>query len=379
MSIDQLKRSGFKKLIFNFVVSKPIVMKITHAQKSKIKNVDFDNLNFGEIFTDHMFVCDYINGQWSTPEILPYQPIQMDPSSSVLHYGQAVFEGMKAYKDDTDGVWLFRPEQNFERINKSSKRLSIPEFPKEFFFEGLEKLLDLDKEWIRKGDGNSLYIRPFVFASQAGVQASASNAYKFMIICSPVGSYYSSPEVHVQVAEKFSRAAPGGVGYAKAAGNYAAQFYPTTLAQKEGFQQIIWTDSSTHEYLEEAGTMNIFFRIHDTLVTTPTSDRILDGITRKSILELAEYLKIKTEVRPISIQELLSSKEDGSLKEIFGAGTAVVVSPIKGFGYQNKRYTLEDVSDSFASILKDKIISIQRNTIEDPFGWRHEVKTTVLK
>jgi len=352
-------------------------MKITHAQESKIKNVDFDNLSFGEIFTDHMFVCDYKDGQWSTPEIMPYQPIQMDPSSSVFHYGQAVFEGMKAYKDDADGVWLFRPEQNFARINKSSERLSMPEFPKEFFFEGLEKLLDIDKEWIKKGAGNSLYVRPFVFASQAGVQASASNAYKFMIICSPVASYYSDGEVHVQVAEKYSRAAAGGVGYAKAAGNYAAQFYPTTLAQKEGFQQIIWTDANTHEYLEEAGTMNIFFRINDTLITTPTSDRILDGITRKSILQLAEHLGIKTDVRPISIHELLSSKEDGSLKEIFGAGTAVVVSPIKGFGYQNKRHVLEDAPDSFATILKDHIVNIQRNATEDPFGWRHEVKTTV--
>ena len=211
-------------------------MKITAAQESKINTVDFDNLKFGEIFTDHMFVCDYADGKWKTPEILPYQPIQMDPSSSVFHYGQAVFEGMKAYKDDADGVWLFRPDQNFNRINKSSERLSMPAFPEKFFFEGLEKLLNLDNEWIKKGTGNSLYVRPFVFASQAGVQATASNAYKFMIICSPVSSYYSGGEVHVQVAEKFSRAASGGVGFAKAAGNYAAQFYPTSLALKEGFQ-----------------------------------------------------------------------------------------------------------------------------------------------
>ena len=349
-------------------------MKITVAQESKINTVDFDNLKFGEIFTDHMFVCDYADGKWKTPEILPYQPIQMDPSSSVFHYGQAVFEGMKAYKDDADGVWLFRPDQNFNRINKSSERLSMPAFPEKFFFEGLEKLLNLDKEWIKKGTGNSLYVRPFVFASQAGVQATASNAYKFMIICSPVSSYYSGGEVHVQVAEKFSRAASGGVGFAKAAGNYAAQFYPTSLALKEGFQQIIWTDASTHEYLEEAGTMNIFFRINDTLITTPTSDRILDGVTRKSILQLAEHLGIKTEVRPVTIHELISSKENGSLKEIFGAGTAVVVSPIKGFGYQNKRYILDDLANSYASLLKEQIVDIQRNAIEDPFGWRHEVK-----
>ena len=349
-------------------------MKITAAQESKINTVDFDNLKFGEIFTDHMFVCDYADGKWKTPEILPYQPIQMDPSSSVFHYGQAVFEGMKAYKDDADGVWLFRPDQNFNRINKSSERLSMPAFPEKFFFEGLEKLLNLDKEWIKKGTGNSLYVRPFVFASQAGVQATASNAYKFMIICSPVSSYYSGGEVHVQVAEKFSRAASGGVGFAKAAGNYAAQFYPTSLALKEGFQQIIWTDASTHEYLEEAGTMNIFFRINDTLITTPTSDRILDGVTRKSILQLAEHLEIKTEVRPVTIHELISSKENGSLKEIFGAGTAVVVSPIKGFGYQNKRYILDDLGNSYASLLKEQIVDIQRNAIEDPFGWRHEVR-----
>jgi len=347
------------------------------AQKSKISNIDFDNLNFGEIFTDHMFVCDFINGKWSTPEILPYQSIQLDPSTSVFHYGQAVFEGMKAYKDDEDRVWLFRPDQNFERINKSSKRLSIPEFPKEYFFEGLEKLLAIDTDWIRKGVGNSLYIRPFVFASQAGVQATASNAYKFMIICSPVASYYASGDVYVQVAEKYSRAASGGVGYAKAAGNYAAQFYPTSLALKEGYQQIIWTDANNHEFLEEAGTMNIFFRINDTLITTPVSDRILDGVTRKSILKIAEYSGIKTEVRPLSIDELISSKKEGSLKEIFGAGTAVVVSPIKGFGYQNKKYTLDDVDESFASLLKEKIVNIQYNIAEDPFDWRYEVKTTL--
>ena len=346
-------------------------------EKSRINEVDFSHLIFGNDFTDYMFECDFKSGSWSNPTIRPFGNLSISPAAKVFHYGQAVFEGMKAYKDDADGVWLFRPEENFARINKSSERLSIPEFPEEFFFEGLEKLLDMDKEWIKKGAGNSLYVRPFVFASQAGVQASASNAYKFMIICSPVSSYYSGREVHVQVAEKFSRAAAGGVGYAKAAGNYAAQFYPTTLALNEGFQQIIWTDANTHEYLEEAGTMNIFFRINDTLITTPTSDRILDGITRKSILQLAAHLGIKTDVRPISIHELLSSKEDGSLKEIFGAGTAVVVSPIKGFGYQNKRHILEDAPDSFAAILKDHIVNIQRNVVPDPFGWRHEVKTTV--
>ncbi len=348
-------------------------MNITQIQVSKINSVDFDNLAFGEIFTDHMFVCDYVDGQWQTPEILPYQPMQIDPSARVFHYGQTVFEGMKAYKDDNGKVWLFRPNDNFERINKSSERIAIPEFPKEYFFEGMERLLDMDREWVRPGIGNSLYVRPFVFASEAGVQASAANQYRFMIICAPVGAYYGG-EVHVQIAEKFSRAAPGGVGYAKAGGNYAAQFYPTSLAAKEGFQQIIWTNAETHEYLEEAGTMNIFFRINDTLVTAPVSDRILDGITRKSILKLAERRGIKTEVRPMSVKELLACHKDGSLKEIFGAGTAVVVLPIKGFGYQNKKYVLSDINNPYASILKEEVVNIQYNVSEDPFGWRHEIK-----
>ena len=238
-------------------------MKIINASHSKIHEIDFENLAFGEIFTDHMFVCDYINGKWEDPRVVPYQPLQMDPSASVLHYGQAVFEGMKAYKDANGKVWLFRPEDNHARINKSSVRLAIPEFPKEYFMNGLNELLNLDADWIKPGVGNSLYVRPFVFANQAAVSATASNQYQFIIICAPVKSYYSG-EVNVLVSEKYSRAASGGVGYAKAAGNYAASFYPAHLANQEGYQQIIWTDASTHEYLEESGTMNVFFRINDT-------------------------------------------------------------------------------------------------------------------
>ena len=264
-------------------------MKVTRVQETKINSVDFENLVFGKTFTDHMFLCHFRDGKWQTPEIKPYQALTLDPSASVLHYGQAVFEGMKAFKDDNKKVWLFRPEENFKRINLSAKRLQIPEFPESYFFEGLNTMLQLDQEWVRPGSGNSLYIRPFVFASQPSVQASASMEYTFMIICAPVKSYYSGGEINVLIAEEYSRAANGGVGYAKAAGNYAAQFYPTSEALKKGFQQIIWTDASTHEYLEEAGTMNIFFKINGTLITSPTNDRILDGITRKSIIAIAKH------------------------------------------------------------------------------------------
>jgi len=347
-------------------------MKIKRAQTSKIHGIDFNNLSFGQTFTDHMFVCDYIDGAWVDPRIIPYQPIQMDPSSSVLHYGQAVFEGMKAYKDDNDRVWLFRPEDNHARINKSAVRLAMPEFPKDLFMNGMNELVSMDSDWIKPGVGNSLYVRPFIFANQAGVSASASNRYSFMIICAPVGTYYSG-EINVLVSEKFSRAASGGVGYAKAAGNYAAAFYPTQLAQKEGYQQIIWTDANTHEYLEESGTMNVFFRIDDTLITAPTTDTILDGITRKSVIQIAKDAGISVEVRPVKVTEVIEAHKAGRLKEIFGAGTAVVVSPISGIGFQGQKYVLPTIENSYAAMLKEKIVNIQYNKGEDPYQWRKEV------
>jgi branched-chain amino acid aminotransferase len=319
-----------------------------------------------------MFVCDFINGEWQTPEIIPYQPLVIEPSARVFHYGQAVFEGMKAFKDDQDQVWLFRPEDNLNRINKSSHRMAIPEFPKEYFFEGLTTLLRMDKAWIQKGKGNSLYVRPFVIATEPAIAASRSNDYKFMIICSPAQSYYAG-DVKVLFAEKFSRAANGGVGYAKAAGNYGAQFYPTSLALEKGYQQIIWTDANTHEYLEEAGTMNIFFRVGDKLLTAPTNDRILDGITRKSVIALAERLGIDIEVRRVSVAEIKEAAQNGTLKEIFGAGTAAVINPITGFEHAGYEFDLPKVEDSYATLFKEKLTNIQYNISEDPFGWRYGV------
>ena len=347
-------------------------MKVTRVQETKINSVDFENLVFGKTFTDHMFLCHFRDGKWQTPEIKPYQALTLDPSASVFHYGQAVFEGMKAFKDDNEKVWLFRPEENFKRINLSAKRLQIPEFPESYFFEGLNTMLQLDQEWVRPGSGNSLYIRPFVFASQPSVQASASMEYTFMIICAPVKSYYSGGEINVLIAEEYSRAANGGVGYAKAAGNYAAQFYPTSEALKKGFQQIIWTDASTYEYLEEAGTMNIFFKINGTLITSPTNDRILDGITRKSIIAIAKHEGIPVEERPIKISELKEAHKNGSLEEVFGTGTAVVVLPIHSFSHQETSYTLPKQTP-LALKLKEKLVGIQYNASEDPFGWRQAV------
>ncbi|PTX59537.1 branched-chain amino acid aminotransferase [Kordia periserrulae] len=349
-----------------------IDIKISKVSESKIQSVDFNNLTFGKVFTDHMFVCNFVDGAWQTPEIKPYQPLTIDPSARVFHYGQAVFEGMKAFKDADDQIWLFRPEDNFNRINKSSHRMAIPEFPKAYFFEGLTQLLRMESDWIQKGKGNSLYIRPFVIATEPAISASPSNSYKFMIICSPAQSYYAG-EVKVLFAEQFSRAADGGVGYAKAAGNYGAQFYPTSLAHAKGYQQIIWTDANTHEYLEEAGTMNIFFRVGDTLLTAPTSDRILDGITRKSVIQLAEDNGITVEVRRVSVAEIKEAAKNGSLKEIFGAGTAAVINPIAGFEHAGDAFELPKLENSYASFFKEKLMNIQYNLSEDPHGWRYGV------
>ncbi|MDP2686562.1 MAG: branched-chain amino acid aminotransferase [Aequorivita sp.] len=347
-------------------------LNIQKVETSRIGQVDFSNLTFGSTFTDHMFECDYKDGAWQTPTIKPYGPLTISPAAKVFHYGQAVFEGMKAFKDDTGKVWLFRPEQNFMRINKSSVRMAIPEFPKDIFFEGLTTLVKMDKDWVKPGNGNSLYLRPFVIATQVGVGASPSTEYKFMILMSPAQAYYTG-DVKVVIADHYSRSANGGVGAAKAAGNYGAQFFPTNLAREKGFQQVIWTDASNHQYLEEAGTMNVFFRVNDTLLTAPISDRILDGITRKSVIALAKHDNIKVEERPVLVSEIVEAAKNGSLKEIFGAGTAAVISPVSAFSYKDETFELEKQDDGFAARFKKELMDIQYNRSEDPFDWRYEV------
>ena len=348
-------------------------MKINRVEKSRIDRVDFENLTFGKIFTDHMFISEYTNGEWSPGEIKPYENISISPSARVLHYGQAIFEGMKCFKSEQNKLFLFRPEENFKGFNKSSLRLAIPEIDQNIFFNGLKELLMIDSEWVKKGIGNALYIRPFVFASEPSINASEANEYTFMIICSPSKSYYGDMEISVKIEEKYSRAAKGGVGYAKAAGNYAAAFYPTKLAIEQGFQQIIWTDSNNHNAIEEAGTMNLFFVIGDKLITSPTSDSILDGITRKSIIELAEFHKIDVLEREITIDEIIKEHKSGNLKEIFGSGTAVVVLPIKSFGHRDQLYTLSSEKNSISSFLKEKLNNIQYNISNEFENWKYKI------
>jgi len=238
-------------------------IEVIKTKNTKIHDVDFDHLSFGSTFSDHMLECNYKDGKWQAPKIVPYQAITLDPSAKIFHYGQSVFEGMKAYKDAKNDIYLFRPLDNWKRLNISSKRLAIPEVPESYFMEGLKTLLKLDSDWIPKKEGSSLYIRPFIFATGKGFHASPANEYKFIIACAPSGAYFAG-KVKVLIEETYSRSANGGVGFAKAGGNYAGQFYPTQLAVEKGYQQVIWTDDNAHEYIEEAGAMNIFIRINDT-------------------------------------------------------------------------------------------------------------------
>jgi len=347
-------------------------MKVTKTSISKLNTTDFSNLPFGTVFSDHMLVCNYKDGKWNEAEILPYGPIPMHPGSQVLHYGQSVFEGMKAFKNKSNEILLFRKEDNFKRLNQSAERLSIPVIEEDVFMNGLDELLKIDSEWCKVDEGYSLYIRPFIFASGECVKASASEEYTFIIITSPTTKYYAG-EMNVVVEEHYTRATQGGVGYAKAAGNYAASFYPTKQANAKGFQQLIWTDAKEHKYIEESGTMNIWFRMGDILVTPALSDSILGGITRDSIITLAKDNGIKVEERRILITEVIEAFNNGILSEVFGTGTAVAINPINSITFRDERMVIIDQADSFALKLKQQLQGIQKGSIIDPYDWTSKV------
>lgn len=351
------------------------MLKVTRATSSNINRIDFQNLVFGQYPTDHMLVCKHKDGQWQTPEITPYSDFQLSPATHALHYGQTVFEGLKAYKDTNGKVWLFRPEENAKRLNESAKRLGIPTVPENLFLDGLHTLIDLDRDWVPPIKGASLYIRPFIFSSSAQIQASSSREYIFCTICMPTGSYYDSA-LKVCVEITFSRAARGGVGFAKAGGNYGAQFYPTNQAIEKGYDQIIWTDSHEHSYIEESGTMNIFIRRENALITPPLSDTILSGVTRKSIIQIAKDQGIETQEKPIKAVDLIRDIKEKKITEFFGTGTAVVIQKIQGVGYEGTYAPLENIdpSESYATLLKDKLLQIQYNESFDPYGWRTPIK-----
>lgn len=352
-----------------------IEIEIQKTKDSRIKTVDFKNLPFGRIFSDHMFVAEYNDGAWVSTKIVPYGPISYSPAMMSLHYGQAIFEGMKAYKTKEGNITVFRPLENWARLNKSALRMCMPEVPEEIFMEGLTKLLKLDHNWIPTEEGSSMYIRPFMFSTDEFVGVSPSKSYSFIIFTCPVGKYYSKP-LKVRIETEYIRAAKGGVGFSKNAGNYGGSLYPTKLAHDAGYDQIIWTDASTHQYVEEAGTMNLMFVIDNVLVTAPTGDTILDGVTRKSILEITRDWGMKVEERLLSITEVIESIKSGKLTEAFGAGTAAVIAPISVIGYNGVDYeiNMDNSANSVAMKLFKAIDDIKLGRINDEKGWVYTIE-----
>lgn len=339
------------------------------ATNSRINEVDFDNLPFGKNIGDHMFMADYKNGEWTNLQILPYGDLSLSPATAALHYGQAIFEGMKAYKSAEGEVLVFRPLDNWKRINHSARRMCMPEIPEEVFMEGLTELLRIDADWVPSQEGASLYIRPYMFSTDAYVGVRPSETYKFIIFTCPVGIYYANPP-RVKVETEFVRAADGGVGSAKCAGNYGGSLYPARLAQQQGFDQILWTDAKTNSYFEESGTMNVMFVLDNKLVTPAVSSTILDGITRRSIVEIAKSWGIEVEERRVSVAEIIDALKQNRLQTAFGAGTAVVVSPFSVISHEGVDYQLP-LSDenSFVIKVKNYLTDIRTGAVADPFGW----------
>lgn len=341
--------------------------------KSRIAEFDFNKITFGKQFADHMFIADFAGGQWKDLQIAPYGPIPMNPSMSALHYGQAIFEGMKAYKNEKGEVALFRPLDNHKRINISAERMAMPTIPEEIFMGGLSKLISMDKAWVPDGDGTSLYIRPFIVGTDEFIGVKPSDTYRFYIITSPAGKYYNEP-VKVLVETNYIRAVEGGVGYVKASGNYGRSLFPTRLAQQRGYQQIIWTDARNHRYLEESGTMNLMIVIDDVLITPPVGDTILAGITRDSVLTLARDWKMKVQERKISIDEVLDAHKRGTLEEAFGTGTAATIAHIATIGFEGKDYTLPPVEGRiFSNRVAQELENIRKGRSEDKHNWMYKI------
>jgi branched-chain amino acid aminotransferase len=348
-----------------------ISLKINKVTQSRIEQFDFEHIEFGKHFSDHMFRVDYKDGQWQAPEILPYGPIEVAPSISAIHYGQSIFEGMKAFKNANTGKpQLFRPLENHKRLNKSALRMGMPEIPEELFMLGLQTLIDIDQQWIPTKEGSSLYVRPFMFATDDFVGVRPSSNYSFMIFCCPVNSYYPLP-IKVLVEEHFVRASEGMAGYAKAAGNYGISMLPTALAKQKGYDQIIWTDGKQHEYVEESGTTNLFFVIDDKTVLTPQLDgNILNGITRDTCIQLLKQKGLEVQERKISIKEVIEAAKEGKLTDCFGTGTAAIIAKIAAIGYKGQDYVLPNAEQRFVSNwLYQQIYGIQTGKVEDPNNW----------
>lgn len=352
------------------MITQNLNCRITKTSNSHINQVDWDNIPFGKIFTDHILVMDYADGKWQDAEIMPFQNLQLHPATSALHYGQAVFEGMKANKTIDGKISIFRPEMNATRFRESCKRLCMAELEEELFIEALSRFVEVEKDWIPNKDGYSLYIRPFMFSTDDFIGVKPSNTYKFVIFACPVGSYYTEP-VNVKIEEYYTRAVEGGVGRAKAAGNYAAALYPARLGQEKGFHQLIWTDAKEHKYIEESGTMNIVFIIDNVLVTpSEDTDTILRGVTKRSVVEIAKMWGYPVEERKVSVEEVIKAAKENRLQDAFGAGTAATIAPIAKIGFRDEILELPSVeSRVFSAKIKDYLDDLKAGKIEDTNHW----------
>jgi branched-chain amino acid aminotransferase len=346
------------------------IFPIQKIATSKLSSIDFDNLKFGRDFSDHMLVSEFSDGEWKNTNILPYQNIEFPPAASVFHYGQAIFEGLKAHKNEAGEVFIFRAEENWKRLNRSAERMCMPIIPKEIFLDGLRQLVELEKEWIPVGSGKSLYLRPFMIADDPFLGVKPSTSYKFIIIASPSATYYKGA-VKVKIETEYSRAASGGIGSAKAAGNYAASLLPAQIAQEQGYDQLIWTDAKEHKYVEESGTMNLMVLKGKTLFTPPLDSKtILPGITRKSILQLATEWGYQVKEEQILVSDLIEGIKDDTIDEVFGVGTAATIAPIKLVGFEDMQYHLSDFTKwKFSTKVKKYFEDLKTGQEVDTRNW----------
>lgn len=350
---------------------------ILKTKESRISKVDFNELQFGNVFTDHMLVMDYNKKEWKSPHILPYGSMDLYPSLSSLHYGQSIFEGMKAFKDKDGNASIFRTEKHHERLNRSARRLCMPEMSYDDFISCLNEMVKLDIDWIPQKKGSSLYLRPFMFAADNFLGLRVSETYKFMILACPVGTYYKEGlnPISLCTSGEYVRAVRGGLGEAKTAANYAASLLPSQVAKENGFTQVLWLDGIERKYIEEIGTSNIFFVINDELVTPKLDGVILDGVTRDSVIELTKSWGVNVVERKISIDEIIEYYDNGSLKEVFSTGTAAVISPIGKIVHKDKTMIINDnKTGEFSQKVYDGITAIQYGETEDKFNWNYKVK-----
>ena len=344
---------------------------VRKTNHSKINEVDFDNLEFGKYVADHMLVCDYANGEWQQPIIVPFANLSVNPATLALHYGQTVFEGMKAFRMQDGRINIFRIEKHYDRFVRSLERMCMVTPHREIFIDGLQKLVETDKAWVPGKPGSSLYLRPFMYASEAKFGVKISEQYRFIIFSGPVPELYAKP-IKVKVETNYIRAAKGGTGFVKCGGNYGGAFYPTQLARQEGYDQVLWTDAKENKFIEESGMMNVMFVINDTLTTPPLSDSILDGVTRDSLLTLANDLGYKIEERPVAIDELEKAFHNKTITEAFGAGTAAVVAPIQTIHMNGSDFHLPAYSgESVSNRLKQNLEKIRTGMEEDIHGWNY--------